>query len=122
VSKQACGTAPSGYVTSSDDCCDSDNRAYPGQTEPFTTAVTCVGATFDFNCDGTDELAWDLVYQGECCYYVSGAAAWQSGWVGSIPECGESQDFHLCDVTLCSSCTGPGCAANMVEPLIQDCL
>jgi hypothetical protein len=35
------------------DCCDSDNRAYPGQVTYYTTARTTCGG-YDFNCNGSD--------------------------------------------------------------------
>jgi len=44
---------PSGFVDNNTDCDDRDNRAFPGQTNSFTTQRTGVGG-FDFNCDGSE--------------------------------------------------------------------
>ncbi len=45
-------TKPTGYVTNGDDCCDTDSRAKPGQTQAFELANAC--GSFDFNCDGKE--------------------------------------------------------------------
>ncbi len=48
---RVCGTTPpTGHVTSSSDCCDSDNRVFPAQTAQFTTMTMCGG--FDYDCNG----------------------------------------------------------------------
>lgn len=39
----------SGYVTNNTDCCDTDNRAKPGQTSYYSSANKC--GSFDYNCD-----------------------------------------------------------------------
>jgi hypothetical protein len=46
--------APTGYVTASGDCCDSDPSANPGQTNWFTTEDAC--GSWDFNCDEKVEV------------------------------------------------------------------
>lgn len=50
TTQYSCGATPSGYVKTAGDCCDSDNRARPGQTSAYTTANNC--GSFDYNCDG----------------------------------------------------------------------
>jgi hypothetical protein len=92
MKQKACGGAPSGYVTSSDDCCDSDKRAFPGQLKGDTRAVTCPSGGFDFDCDGKDEVGWPYVSGGECC-----DASLQEGWQTEIPGCGETAVFETCD-------------------------
>lgn len=74
------------------DCDDDDDRAFPGQTEYFTTARTSGG--FDFDCDG-EESKIDDTQGGEC------APDWWScggtGWVGGVPDCGDPGTWHTCE-------------------------
>ncbi len=43
-------TPPVGYATQGGDCCDSDPRAFPGQTNYFGAEDACV--SWDYSCDG----------------------------------------------------------------------
>lgn len=86
-----CGvTPPSGYVGNSNDCCDVDANAHPGQTTWHVTARSVCGG-FDYNCDGTDEPRWP---NSGTCGYFNGfenghAICVTSGfWHGSPPPCG----------------------------------
>jgi hypothetical protein len=49
VPQSAC-SKPSGYVSNSTDCCDTDANAHPGQTSWFTAVNAC--GSWDWNCDG----------------------------------------------------------------------
>jgi hypothetical protein len=88
----ACGAAPVGFVAPSDDCCDSDNGAFPGQIRGDGAAATCAEVGFDFDCDGTEELGWPFQSSGVCCTNSE-----QAGWEGAVPKCGETAQFTQCD-------------------------
>jgi hypothetical protein len=102
---RVCGTTPPpGYAVSSDDCCDSDSRAFPGQTMLFTTPrITCGG--FDFDCDTIDAV-------GDTTVQKCDTADCRSGWClrntptspcsGSAPSCGVTASWLFCHRT------GPG--------------
>ncbi|HKP56172.1 MAG TPA: hypothetical protein VJV78_05620, partial [Polyangiales bacterium] len=101
MKRMACGSPPSGWVASSDDCCDSDNRAFPGQTTGFETATNCAARGFDFNCDDFEEYGYPNFASGTCC--VSS----QDGWATTaIPNCGETKDFQACDTNTCNVVSG----------------
>lgn len=86
------GGAPSGYVSSGDDCCDKDKRAYPGQLQGDVTPAACSETGFDFDCDGTSELGWPNISGGVCCDETL-----VEGWYDTVPACGESELFERCD-------------------------
>lgn len=44
-------TQPTDYVSDATDCCDSDARAFPGQTAYYSTPTPC--GNYDFNCNTT---------------------------------------------------------------------
>jgi hypothetical protein len=67
---------PAGYVSSNNDCCDTDNVAHPGQNAFLTTADNC--NSFDYNCDGTQ----DAKLNGPSC---DGGAISACG--GTVPAC-----------------------------------
>jgi len=65
ASIQQCGTTvPTGYANRSGDCCDSDPRAKPGQTNTYSTADNC--SSFDYNCDGHVTIKINLPADGSC--------------------------------------------------------
>jgi cysteine-rich repeat protein len=79
-------TAPSGYVASHDDCCDTNVSVFTGQGSWFTTAYTCGtggSPTFDYNCNGLDERHWTAI--GSCTWdSTSGTCIHVAGW--SVPS------------------------------------
>jgi hypothetical protein len=92
MKQSVCGAAAVGYVSAGDDCCDSDNRAYPGQTQGDVTPAVCVEVGFDFDCDGNGEIGWPYLSSGVCCTNSE-----QEGWEDLIPGCGETGVFTECD-------------------------
>ncbi len=52
TSTETCGSAPAGYVANNRDCCDRDAKAYPGQTEWFSSPTAC--GSYDYDCDGKE--------------------------------------------------------------------
>ena len=84
-------SAPSGYVTNSTDCCDSDGSAYLGSTTWGTTPTSCGG--YDYNCDGgisqqhtTAGAACYVDYESFTCDLIPGPG----GMELSAPACGAS--------------------------------
>ena len=92
LKRSVCGTPPVGFVSAGDDCCDSDNRAFPGQKKGDASPSTCADVGFDFDCDGTEELGWPFLASGTCCLNTE-----QEGWEGAVPDCGETAQFTQCD-------------------------
>ncbi len=105
---EAC-TAPGGYVDNDDDCADSDDRAFPGQTEYFSTSIVGHPGVYDFDCSGRVEYVRDSegsgvgpvrsarpVPPGRCTDRCDG----QDHWVNSFPPCGSTASYWYCGVTL----------------------
>lgn len=61
------GTTQKTAPSAQSDCCDSDNRAYPGETAYYTVPDNC--GSWDYNCDGTTTVV-PATYQTDC--YGSG--------------------------------------------------
>lgn len=107
VSVSVCGDAPAGYVMSSDDCCDVDDRAFPGATIFYYEQTKCEAGGYDFDCDGAETLDLTTLASGTCC------VQWENGWQGSVPVCGELGNLTYCDATSCQPVT---------QTVYQDCL
>jgi hypothetical protein len=82
-SVRVCGaTAPAGYVTSADDCCDKDKNAKPGQSVFFEVSDQC--DSFDYNCSGSpdvDPLQKHVAAQD--CNLTAKTCSTPVGWVGT---------------------------------------
>jgi len=74
----SCTGAPSGYVTSTNDCCDNDGRVKPGATWTDAGNGGC-GRGGDFDCDGTETHLW-----------TNGAAGY---WANGDPGCGNTGSY-----------------------------
>jgi hypothetical protein len=88
-----CGSLPpTGYASSSDDCCDSNANAFPGSTYTSSTNGTgcSAGGGWDYNCSGASEQ----VDHGPHFVYP-----------GNTPTC-INGSFGTCDYVN-ESCTGP---------------
>ncbi len=121
-----CGAnPPSGYVTNSADCCDSDSRANPGvpSTSWFTSANNC--GTFDYNCDGAATKEYPNVATNctnptgtTCTVQQLDCLPGSAGWGSTVPPCGASgnwaqgdcQTFGCCANT-CGGCCAADCLA-----------
>ena len=112
-----CGKGGSCESRAGDDCDDTDDRVYPGQTQGFTTPSN--GGTFDYNCDGV----WEQGYIGNFQGRHPGSCYWHPTWGcrnnpilnfefwfcapeelncmsrGTSPECGVPFTTHSGDVT-----------------------
>ena len=67
------------------DCCDKDDRVFPGQLRFFSKAS--IGDSFDFDCDGTEELEDPHLHK---CFEGEDWCSWKEiGWDLRVPECGQ---------------------------------
>jgi hypothetical protein len=78
-------------VTNGSDCCDTDNRAKPGQTQFYTTRNNCT--SWDYNCNNSADR--EFANLGSCtAWSVFGGCDPIVGWdAGSVPSCGSSASF-----------------------------
>ena len=96
-----------------DDCCDSDEDAYPGQTAFFSSATSCGG--WDYNCDGVDQQQYGI--RGSCVWNTTGCRG-TAGYLTTVPACGNSHRFSSSDK--CSGTIGT-CAWSGYSYLNQPC-
>lgn len=81
------------------DCDDDDELVFPGQTGAFT--VPKASGDFDYNCDGVEQKLADTTLGGGCHQEIFGPCE-GTGWLGSVPECGEPGTWHKCESGLFS--------------------
>lgn len=90
------GTAPSGYATVGDDCCDIDLNTHPYTTKvPWFDAANGCG-TYDYDCSTVEEHERTGTYDcsGVCATGCT-AKANHPGWDPSDPGCGFSTAWVL---------------------------
>ncbi|MCA9647323.1 MAG: hypothetical protein KC492_41825, partial [Myxococcales bacterium] len=73
------------YATKGGDCDDTDARAFPGQTQYFSTARAKGG--FDFNCDGSESQRYTQTRANGCGFFD----VWNT--YSSAPACGVSEYY-----------------------------
>jgi len=99
-----CSAPPAGYVSVSDDCCDTDSDVHPGQTAFFSRAAECGG--WDYDCNQVTEVSQPALGG---CVVVSSPGCYTpayGGWAGSsVPGCGMRGDFILADDSGCFTLT-----------------
>jgi hypothetical protein len=127
-----CGsTPPAGFVASGTDCCDSDPRAFPGQSNWFTGLNAC--GSWDYNCSGANEPqfssdAGSCQLSGTCNLSEGLSCDATTGWLGTVPGCGGTGTF-LSDCSrgpACTPCQDPGgcgftCGAPKSGPKTMGC-
>ena len=80
---------PTGYTYNSTDCYDSNASAYPSQTAFFTTDRG--DGSFDYDCNSAQTQQYTSTTG---CNFAS----CDTGWDGSVPSCGQSDDYaHNCN-------------------------
>ena len=79
------------------DCDDDDEDVYPGQPGAFTSPKSAGG--YDYNCDGIEEKLSDT-RRGEGCHEEVFGPCLGTGWLESVPDCGEMGTWHRCEDTL----------------------
>lgn len=116
---QRCGTtAPAGYVSNANDCCDTDARAHPGQTIYYTATDAC--GSWDYNCSGGNETdhatgSGSCSTSGTCSVSVGLSCSYTAGWVGTAPACGATGSYYngCAHAASCTPCQDPGgCGAG----------
>ncbi len=110
-----CGaSAPAGRASVANDCCDSDNRAWPGNPSYYTAPRDC-GGGYDFNCDGVTTRQYtgtDACNDVGGCSFGSMSCSGTTGWSGTTaPACGVNSSFVTSCVAVqtCNQTTCPGC-------------
>jgi len=76
--------------TTVEDCNDTHKDVHPGQTTFFSVAIPG-SSSFDYNCDGKDEMELATV---ETCSKLSKCSG--QGWLTSVPACGQTGDWVQC--------------------------
>jgi hypothetical protein len=85
------GDCQVGYVSNGADCCDTDVRAFPGQSMSFgTSRIGCSG--FDFDCNGAVTQAYGLATS--CLGRSASACASAPAGFASIVACGASGSYY----------------------------
>ncbi|MFC1641372.1 hypothetical protein ACFL5O_01600 [Myxococcota bacterium] len=116
VPSATCASAPVGYVTSGDDCCDSNSLVRPGNTAWYEEAQTTCPRVLphDYDCDGDQTQEITGYFEGQCirpddCTMPNGKGYWNAGpgdW--PIPACGDGASFFAtCKITT----SGGGCSS-----------
>jgi hypothetical protein len=87
------GTTPAGG-----DCCDDDDRVHPGQDEWFAVPFYCPDESWDYNCDGTEELEYEATstLPIDCTDYSRTTCEETQGWYDEVPDCGTVGHFVYC--------------------------
>ncbi len=105
------------------DCADKDARAFPGQQEYFDTPVQGTGGSWDFSCDGQEELRYtdppvDCEGQPTELLCQQWSDLFGPHWVKAIPDCGEkgavASGFGC-------SWNGASCSTNLLGERVQTC-
>ena len=95
VGSSTCTCSSTG-ATQGGDCYDGSNNAYPGQTAYFEGDRG--DGSWDYDCDGVETLyyhdtrIWDCELSGGI--FGGANCSYDVGWVGSRPDCGESQEWN----------------------------
>jgi hypothetical protein len=113
VATTVCGAAPAKYITGPvDDCYDSNENAFPGQTNAFS--VTRGDGSYDYNCNNVEEPTikkGDAAGCAGCMTTTSGACECAApGTISSTPACGASFGVSVCYAA--PSCGPHGVAAG----------
>ena len=122
-----------------DDCCDSDNRAYPGETTYYSSTNNC--GSWDYDCSGTTNKSGCTVRSvsasdGYTCYWdgciTSRGACYCDCTEGASTElnCGQSGYWSTCYsltndcACLSDICSPPGCCppCHMMSSSPRNCV
>jgi hypothetical protein len=121
--KKVCGkTAPAGYVTSNDDCCDVGSDAgniFPGQTLWFTSQAKSCSKGWDYNCSNNIEKEITNL-MADCKRTTINGNRCPVGlaWSGStVPDCSGSGNHQSC----IDSGAASFCASSPPVNKVQGC-
>lgn len=86
------------------DCCDSDNRAYPGVGGWYSSTNNC--GSFDWDCDGKQTPEHNAAYSAGCDTCCSGFCCCDAavGWANAVPPCGQKGTWYKNDCSSWASC------------------
>lgn len=118
---------PDGYIPPRSDakfdCADENASRNPGHTE-YETSGYCSSpgvceasvASYDWDCNGTEETQYPRVSDGSCRLVNSGGifVCRGSGWTQSIVDCGDSGPYRSCDALA-------GCNETIIDEQAQAC-
>lgn len=90
------------------DCCDNDDRAFPGQTMYFTSANAC--GNYDYNCDLFPSSQWTATTTLGACSWPDNCGT-AAGGDTTAPACGATG-------TWLSSCTGCGATSCCYQSMV----
>jgi len=95
-------------VTDATDCYDGNADAHPGQPDFFPSDRG--DGSFDYDCDGQEELEWTDTFACTpgVCYMTS------AGWTNGTPSCGATSDWGY-------ECTGMAVCSTTTESRQQGC-
>lgn len=103
------------------DCAEGGDVVIPDSKDTHTKPSACLkevgwsGGEFDYNCDGTEQLARPTL--GKCVEKAGVCSEVHGSWLGSVPACG--QEGRLSD--RCVSSTPPCELTPTLELEIQEC-
>ena len=95
--------------TTKEDCNDGQNDVYPGQKTFFSVAIPGTSGSFDYDCDGKDELENASL---EACAKAQKCAG--QGWLTTVPACGLTGNWVQCVMS-------KSCVAGAPTARVQRC-
>jgi len=116
-----CGSCPTGYALTNNDCCDTDNTTHPNATLYYGWTNNC--GSFDYNCNGSVEKSSN-------CTGIKVTGMTFSGPVSGCPITGYTSRTTTCQATGTLSCgdnytvsmhTGAYTASCTTTTIIDDC-
>lgn len=79
-------------VTQPGDCCDSDDRVHPGQPNFFSAPFECPTASWDYDCNGSNDLEITALVVCD----DSDCPVGPVGWIEALPACGGVAEYGTC--------------------------
>jgi hypothetical protein len=117
-SKCLCAASGQFTATRSGDCCDTDDRAKPGQTTYYATADNC--GSYDYNCSTADDKEPFPTGGGCSGWSVGSGCGLNQGWEGGQPACGASANYVIGGCGYC--CLAWTCCCDPTrESRVQKC-
>ena len=100
---EACDGVPHGYVTNGDDCYDENPEAFPGQTKFFISSQHRGDGSYDYNCDGVEELERTAMANSPVVCADGVPLGDMPGWFITCPSPDATYTYCLADLS------PPGC-------------
>ena len=114
------------------DCCDSDAKAYYGETTPYTTPDACTTPAYDYNCDGSATLDTTGVFASSVAYSCTNPCngcgtdySFAAGWTTTMPSsCGATATQTIGNGSYTAgTCYGVVCSSQVAvtTPIPRGC-